>query len=179
MSLRTSRRTTSFCVFLGLVLVVAGCSSQQISDELRADAFAAAQQLTVGAGLELTSEDLDCVIDDLGNDQATELIDATSPGDDEGGSAVVGDELLTAVADGVLACVGTGRLGLTALASRAPNASEPSLRCAALALDPELFRGLVLDQFVPQPSGGTELDLEVGVALAACLTPEELLELSG
>lgn len=166
---RSTRRLVWGCVLLSATLLSAACSSQQISDGQRLGAVAAAQRVTLGAGLQLTDDDLDCVVADLGPIQAQELIDqADQPS----------ERLMVALVDGVVDCVGTERLGTAALAAQAPDASEDSIRCAAAALDAELFKGLVLDRFVPQPPAGTELDLDVGVALATCLTPEELLEVS-
>lgn len=144
-----------------------------MSDELRPDATAAVQRLTGEAGLRLTSEDTNCVVDDLGDERAEVLIGQSREAD------AVSDEIVVELVDGIVSCVGTERLGATALAAQAPNASEESISCAAAALDPDLFKRLVLDRFVPQQTAGPALDLDVGVALATCLTPEELLDVSG
>ncbi len=118
-------------------------------------------------------DDAGCVADDMGEEQAQTMVNQVADG------SALSEALAVELVDGIVTCVGTERLGATALTAQAPNASEESISCAAAALDPDLFKRLVLDRFVPQQTAGPALDLDVGVALATCLTPEELLDVSG
>ncbi len=164
-------RRWSSCHTIGwtvaLCVVVTACSSSnQLAEEQRLEAISALRELASGPGIELSDEDAACVADGLGEESAQTLIDA-------GGA--VQDELVASVVDGIVTCIQGEELAATAMRPQAPNASEESIRCAAAELDADLFSELILNRFVPQSSIGPRLELEIGVVLATCLTPEELL----
>lgn len=130
------------------------------------------------AGISLSEPDQTCVVDKLSRDEAEALIDEfalRTPGSERAVSLPVemGDLLAEALVD----CVGADVMIRSGLAAFAGSASLESQACAGEEFDHDLLGSLLSALMAGQGNVSTEVEIEIGLVLGVCLTPEELLDL--
>ncbi len=151
-------------------LVLAACTGgddQPTADEEADRALVA--ELASDGGVALGIDDAACSLDALDASTVEELR--------AGPTSQANAGLLAAA---IVDCVGTSEIARSSLAPQSGGASEASLDCAADAFDSDLVVELLQSGLVDPGSGRgvrPDVEIEVAMALAGCLTPEELLSL--
>lgn len=158
-----------------------GCTSNPLGAELRQTATEAVLLVAEPAGVILSRPDATCVAESLGQQAATSLVEGTAlddPALDDPAldDAVLDDAVLaTAMANGIVECVGQDTIVSSAIRPQAPEASEESILCAAQSFDEDLVRSLLVDRLSGIAEIAPGVELALGMALAECLSAAELL----
>lgn len=157
----SSRRTRVSFVLLVAAMggTLVSCSDDpDLSQEQRSVALELVAERSMDAAIDLSNDDLFCVVDAMGPADLQQL---------ETG-------YVDQVADLVVSCVGSELLGRSVLRSQAGEISDPSLDCAVAELDRrfvvDLVAGAMVDE-VPR----ARVEIEVARVLSLCLQLDELL----
>jgi len=138
---------------------VAGCSdATDLSVDERASALEMVEQRSMDAAIDLSVDDLDCVVDQMGRNDLASL---------EAGR-------VERVADLVVSCVGEDLIGRSVLRSQAGEIGDESLTCAVEELDRRFVVDLVagaMSADVPR----ARVEIEIARVLSVCLELDELL----
>lgn len=157
----------------------AACSSGPgLSEQDQALAEEAAALGAGLAGISLSGPDQTCVVDKLSREEANQLIsefELREPGPDRVLSLPV--ETGDLLAEALVECVGAEAMIRSGLAAFAGSASLDSQTCAGEEFDHDLLGSLLSALMGGQGEISTEVEIEIGLVLGVCLTPEELLDL--
>lgn len=124
------------------------------------------------ARIEVSEADSACVAATLSTQDYEDLQDKLA--EPEG---VVSEQLSSHLAESLIECVGKQQLARSALVVLSGSASEESLDCIGERFDEELLADVIDAGLRGQKRISVEVEVEIGLVLGACLTPEELLQL--
>lgn len=163
--------------FLGLVLLLTSCSrGPGLTEGEFARANEAVNELAAQAGIHLTEPDTKCVVDHSSTSQGAQLLGLAEQSD---GLVDLPDGLDIALADSILSCLGKDSIVRSGLVVFTGEISEESERCVGEAFDHSLLRDLIAARLVGQNRNATAVEIEIGLVLGICLSPNELLVLHG
>ena len=157
-----------------MIVVIAGLlascgSSNGLTEDDRAAVAGMIVSAADGAGLVLPTAGVECFAEQVDDDvAATVLITPATDWDPEAGAAV---------AETLVTCVGAAELMSAELRALRPDLGEPSVACVAERLDAEVVEQVTDAALRQRPRSGPAVEVELGVALGVCLSPEELLDL--
>lgn len=154
-------------------LVLAACSSGPNLSESERDLARTGVNLAASrTGIQLTPLDSDCVIEGMSDSQASQLVELGTDPDD---SKQLTEELPVALADAIVDCVGADALVQSGLLVLTGELSETSTHCVGETFDHDLLSELIASGLAGEDRNASAIEIEVGLVLGVCLTPDELL----
>lgn len=174
--LRSARHTRLFVSGLVVSLVLVACGGgPNISDADYASAQVGAVLSATLAGIDLAEDDSACVVDQSSDQQANELASLGRESRNASGAPALPFGLGPGLAESIVACVGAQDLVTSGLLALTGELSAESTQCAGEAFDHDLLRDLIAARLAGQERSTTAIEIEVGLVVGVCLTPNELL----